>query len=145
MADALDRNVWVPEPGCIATGIAGARLTSHPGWLPLTRKRPRLAAGFRLIEINVPVDTRSTCRRPFPCSRTCRLPRRRWPVDTRFGGVDPVLPSRLFRKSTIVKAQTVGPRGRWLADDQLTGRPLSESLPHGVRSDTYSYPVLGSP
>ena len=54
MADALDRNVWVPEPGCIATGIAGARLTSHPGWLPLTRKRPRLAAGFRLIEINVP-------------------------------------------------------------------------------------------
>ena len=119
-----------------------ARLASHPGWLPLARRRPHLAPGYRLIEVDVP--RRHAIDLPETLAALADVPVAASSLAS-FAGMDLVLPSRLFRKSTIVKVQTVGPRGKWLADGQMAGRPLAEALPHGVWSDTSSYPVLDSP
>lgn len=110
-----------------------ARFAAHPGWLPLDRRRPNPAPGYRRLEVEVAhrhaIDLAATL------ATLANVPIAPSSLAS-FAGTDLVLPERLFRETTIVRTST---------GEHLTGRPLADALPHGVWRDTSGDQVLGSP
>jgi hypothetical protein len=120
--DTVDAYVTLPDdPDWIR-----ARLSTYPGWLPLNRRRPNVAPGYRLLE--VAVGRRCGIDLPESMTGLAGVPVAGVTLSS-FSGVDVVLPAREFAKTPITRVYATGPRARAVSSHALLGRPLAAALP----------------
>jgi hypothetical protein len=120
--DIVDAYLMIPDD----SGWIEARLATYPGWLPLYRRRPNVAPGYRLLELAV--GRRSAIDVPETMASLAGIPVAGLTMNA-FAGVDLVLPAREFANTPITRVHTVGTRAREASGHPLVGHPLVSALP----------------
>ena len=114
------------DPGWIQS-----RLEAFPGWLPLQRRGAVAANGYRTLDVDLP--RRAAIDVPATLAAYVRAPIAPSSLAG-FTGVDLVLPSRFFSRTTITEVREPAGRRRPISHP-LIGLPLTRALPAGVWND----------
>jgi len=122
------------DPGWIQS-----RLEAFPGWLPLQRRGAVAANGYRTLDVDLP--RRAAIDVPATLAAYVRAPIAPSSLAG-FTGVDLVLPSRFFSRTTITEVREPAGRRRPISHP-LIGLPLTRALPAGVWNDAPS-PDVGA-
>ena len=104
-----------------------ARLRAHPGWLPLSRRRPEVPRGYHLLRLDVAQDQAIDARATLAMLAGSGISASGLTV---FTGVDLALPVREFGTATITQVQAARPDG----GVAFVGRPLASALPIDPRA-----------
>ena len=109
--------------------IIVARLQAYPGWLPLYHDTPHVPAGHYLLDLDI--EHRAAIDLPATLATLAEIPvgaASLWG----FNGVELVLPTRDFARTTVVKVHGTGARATDPHAGQHERHTLADILPQAI-------------